>query len=102
MFLSVETGEVDPNQYPAPKESTHKVRGRSDFLEKYCHGVNHELLFAKSFYFFFFSAFGSLFPLMAIYFKQMAMSGGQTGVLIGCRPFVEFLACPFWGSIADK
>uniref|UniRef100_A0A6A7G3U5 Major facilitator superfamily domain-containing protein 6-like isoform X2 n=2 Tax=Hirondellea gigas TaxID=1518452 RepID=A0A6A7G3U5_9CRUS len=95
-------GEVDPNEYPAPKESTHKVRGRFDFLEKYCSGVKYELVIAKVFYFFFFSAFGSLFPLMAIYFKQMAMSGAQTGVLIGCRPFVEFLACPFWGSIADK
>ncbi|XP_018028262.1 major facilitator superfamily domain-containing protein 6 isoform X2 [Hyalella azteca] len=96
------TGEVDPNQYPEPKEATHKIRGRSDFLDMVCKGANHELIFAKSFYFFFFSAFGSLFPLMAVYFKQMAMSGGQTGFLIGCRPFVEFLACPFWGSLADK
>ncbi|KAF2359440.1 Major facilitator superfamily associated domain [Trinorchestia longiramus] len=96
------TGEVDPTQYPEPKEATHKIRGRSDLLDMVCKGANHELVFAKSFYFFFFSAFGSLFPLMGVYFKQMAMSGGQTGVLIGCRPFVEFLACPFWGSIADK
>ena len=71
-------------------------------MEKYLPGMKYELLVAKSFYFFFFSAFGSLFPLMAVYFKQMAMSGGQTGILIGCRPFVEFLACPFWGSLADK
>ena len=52
---------------------------------------NRMLLVPKAFYFFFFAAFGSLFPLMAIYFKQMAMSPTQVGILFGFRPFVEFL-----------
>lgn len=95
-------GEVDPTSYPAPKESTHKIRGKSDILELLCNNVSQELLIAKTFYFFFFSAFGSLFPLMAVYFKQMGLNPGQTGFLIGCRPFVEFIAAPFWGSIADR
>lgn len=95
-------GEVDPSAYPEPKESTHKIRGRSDILDMFCNNVNQELLIAKTFYFFFFSAFGCLFPLMAIYFKQMAMNAFQTGTLIGIRPFVEFIAAPFWGSIADR
>ena len=95
-------GEVDPSSYPAPKESTDKIRGRSDLMEMFCQGVTQELLIAKTFYFFFFSAFGSLFPLMAVYFKQMAMNPAQTGILIGVRPFVEFLSTPFWGSIAEK
>ncbi|XP_066958533.1 major facilitator superfamily domain-containing protein 6 isoform X2 [Macrobrachium rosenbergii] len=95
-------GEVDPNAYPEPKESTHKIRGRSDILDMFCNNVNQELLIAKTFYFFFFSAFGSLFPLMAVYFKQMGMNPSQTGILIGIRPFVEFIAAPFWGSIADR
>lgn len=95
-------GEVDPTAYPEPKESTHKIRGRSDILDMFCNNVNQELLIAKTFYFFFFSAFGSLFPLMAVYFKQMGMNPFQTGFLIGIRPFVEFIAAPFWGSIADK
>lgn len=95
-------GEVDPTAYPEPKESTHKIRGRSDILDMFCNNVNQELLIAKTFYFFFFSAFGSLFPLMAVYFKQMGMNPFQTGVLIGIRPFIEFIAAPFWGSIADK
>ncbi|KAK7076565.1 Major facilitator superfamily domain-containing protein 6 [Halocaridina rubra] len=96
------TGEVDPNAYPEPKESTHKIRGRSDILDMFCNNVNQELLIAKTFYFFFFSAFGSLFPLMAVYFKQLGMNPAQTGILIGIRPFVEFIAAPFWGSIADR
>ncbi|KAL1122460.1 hypothetical protein AAG570_002791 [Ranatra chinensis] len=95
-------GEVDPSAYPEPKEATHKIRGKSDIIEMLCGTVDQELLTAKTFYFFFYSAFGSLFPLMGIYFKQMGMNPGQCGLLIGSRPFVEFLAAPFWGSLADR
>ncbi|KAF6198950.1 hypothetical protein GE061_006973 [Apolygus lucorum] len=96
-------GEVDPEAYPQPKEATHKIRGKSDILELLCGAnVDQELLTVKTFYFFFYSAFGSLFPLMGIYFKQMGMNPGQCGFLIGSRPFVEFLSAPFWGSLADR
>ncbi|KAG6460246.1 hypothetical protein O3G_MSEX011857 [Manduca sexta] len=64
--------------------------------------VDPELLTVKTFYFFFYSAFGSLFPLMGVYFKQMGMNAGQCGLLIGTRPFVEFLSAPFWGGLADR
>ncbi|CAH2211396.1 jg4994, partial [Pararge aegeria aegeria] len=91
-------------RYPEPKEATHKVRGRSDLLELLCGAgtVDPELLTVKTFYFFFYSAFGSLFPLMGVYFKQMGMNAGQCGLLIGTRPFVEFLSAPFWGGLADR
>lgn len=91
-------------RYPAPKDATHKVRGRSDLLELMCGpgAVDPELLTVKTFYFFFYSAFGSLFPLMGVYFKQMGMNAGQCGLLIGTRPFVEFLSAPFWGGLADR
>lgn len=89
-------------RYPQPKEATHKIRGRSDIIEMFCGEVDQELLTVKTFYFFFYAAFGSLFPLMGIYFKQMGMNPGQCGLLIGSRPFVEFLAAPFWGSYADR
>ncbi|XP_072403120.1 major facilitator superfamily domain-containing protein 6 isoform X1 [Diabrotica undecimpunctata] len=95
-------GEVDPSQYPQPKESTHKIRGKSDMIEMIFGPVDQELLVVKSFYFFFYSAFGSLFPLMGVYFKQMGMNASQSGFLIGSRPFVEFLSAPFWGSLADR
>lgn len=32
----------------------------------------------------------------------MGMNAGQCGLLVGCRPFVEFLSAPFWGSLADR
>ncbi|XP_030754027.1 major facilitator superfamily domain-containing protein 6 isoform X1 [Sitophilus oryzae] len=95
-------GEVDPTLYPEPKEATHKIRGRSDIIEMLFGPIDQELIIVKSFYFFFYSAFGSLFPLMGVYFKQMGMNATQSGFLIGFRPFVEFLAAPFWGSLADR
>ncbi|RUS83768.1 hypothetical protein EGW08_008474, partial [Elysia chlorotica] len=73
-----------------------------DFIDSMFTVVDKDLLFCKLFYFFFFGAFGSLFPLLAIYFKQLGMSAAQSGVLIGFRPFIEFLSAPFWGGLADK
>lgn len=70
-------------RYPEPKEATHKIRGKSDILERLFGPVDQELLVVKSFYFFFYSAFGSLFPLMGVYFKQMGMNATQSGFLIG-------------------
>ncbi|XP_063979164.1 major facilitator superfamily domain-containing protein 6 isoform X2 [Diachasmimorpha longicaudata] len=95
-------GEVDPTIYGQPKEATHKIRGKSDIIEYFFGTVDMELLTVKTFYLFFYSAFGSLFPLMGVYFKQMGMNAGQCGLLIGLRPFVEFLSAPFWGSLADR
>ncbi|EFX62423.1 hypothetical protein DAPPUDRAFT_120249 [Daphnia pulex] len=95
--------EVDLAKYPEPKESTKKIRGRADLIEYFFGGpVNRELLIAKAFYFCFFSAFGSLLPLMAIYFKNMGMTPTQAGILIGIRPFVGYLSAPFWADLADR
>ncbi|OUC50068.1 hypothetical protein D917_04797 [Trichinella nativa] len=61
-----------------------------------------ELFMSKLFYFFFYAAFGSLFPLISIYFKQLGMNATQAGLLVGIRPFVEFASAPFWGGLADR
>lgn len=83
--------------------SANPVTGkRRDFIDSMLTYVNKDLLISKIFYFFFFAAFGSLFPLMAVYFKQLGMNPTQGGVLIGFRPFVEFCSAPFWGGVADK
>lgn len=96
--------EVPP---PPPQGNAAQMRGagpssKKDVIDSMCTSLNQDLLIAKTFYFFFFSAFGSLFPLLAVYFKQMGMNPTQSGFLIGVRPFVEFLAAPFWGSMADR
>lgn len=70
-----------------------------DILLKY---VNRDLLASKIFYFFFYSAFGSLFPLMGVYFKQLGMNPAQVGILTGVRPFIEIFSAPFWNSLAER
>ncbi|CAF3834765.1 unnamed protein product [Rotaria magnacalcarata] len=47
--------------------------------------VDRTLLYAKLFYFWYFAAFGSLFPLLSIYFKQMGMGPSYCGILMGFR-----------------
>lgn len=64
--------------------------------------TNRDLLMSKGFYFFFYAAFGSLFPLTGVYFKQMGMNSVQVGLLTGIRPFIEIFSAPFWGSMADR
>lgn len=70
-----------------------------DTLLKY---VNRDLLVSKIFYFFFYSAFGSLFPLMGVYFKQQGMNPAQVGILTGVRPFIEIFSAPFWNNLAER
>ena len=60
------------------------------------------LWWPKYFTFFFYAAFGSLFPLMGVYFKQIGMDAAQAGFLSGIRPIVEALAIPFWNNIASR
>ncbi|CAB3401422.1 unnamed protein product [Caenorhabditis bovis] len=56
----------------------------------------------RLFYLAFFASFGSLFPLLAVYFKQLGMTAAQAGFLLGCRPIVEFLSGPFWSQFASR
>ena len=84
------------NPKAAEKKRPTKAPGR-DYLDGMFTYINYDLLVSKTFYFFFFAAFGSLFPLISVYFKQIGMNPTQSGILIGFRPFVEFFSAPFWG-----
>lgn len=64
--------------------------------------VDQSLALAKFFYFFFFSAFGSLLPLLGVYFKQQGMDAGQCGFLMGIRSIIEYLATPFWNKMSNR
>uniref|UniRef100_A0A7E4VKI2 MFS_1_like domain-containing protein n=1 Tax=Panagrellus redivivus TaxID=6233 RepID=A0A7E4VKI2_PANRE len=64
--------------------------------------IPRDLFMARLFYLLYFASFGSLFPLLAVYFKQLGMTAAQAGVLLGCRPLVEFAAGPFWGIFAER
>ena len=62
-----EDDRVDPDKYPEPKSGP-----VPNFLSRFFPDQNtHGLFVAKMFYFFFFAAFGSLFPLIGVYFKQV-------------------------------
>ncbi|KAJ0062479.1 hypothetical protein NL108_013682 [Boleophthalmus pectinirostris] len=64
--------------------------------------VNTHLLISKLFYFFFYAAYGSLHPLLAVYYKQLGMTPSRSGMLVGIRYFIEFCSAPFWGVVADR
>lgn len=73
-----------------------------DWLERHCVKVNNDLLVSKVFYFFFYAAYGSLYPLLPVYYKQLGMTPSQSGLLVGIRYFIEFCSAPFWGVVADR
>ena len=56
----------------------------------------------KAYFFTFFGAIGSSVPYLALYFKQLGLTAGQAGVLIGVRLFTEFIGAPLWGMVGDK
>ncbi|XP_040571218.1 major facilitator superfamily domain-containing protein 6 isoform X2 [Lepeophtheirus salmonis] len=87
-----------------PDKLTEKTNGPADSCLRRCFPdqVTRGLIVARAFYFFFFAAFGSLFPLMGVYFKQIGMDTAQCGLLVGIRPIIEYIATPFWNKIADK
>ncbi|TRY69318.1 hypothetical protein TCAL_14242 [Tigriopus californicus] len=64
--------------------------------------VDQSLALAKFFYFFFFAAFGSLLPLLGVYFKQQGMDASQCGFLMGIRAIIEYLATPFWNKMSGR
>ncbi|CAJ1087661.1 major facilitator superfamily domain-containing protein 6-A isoform X1 [Xyrichtys novacula] len=86
-----------PPEQPLPPDSD-----SIDCCERMCLRINSHLLVSKVFYFFFYAAYGSLHPLLAVYYKQLGMSAGRSGLLVGIRYFIEFCSAPFWGVVADR
>ncbi|XP_063733928.1 major facilitator superfamily domain-containing protein 6-A isoform X2 [Eleginops maclovinus] len=87
--------DTPPEQPPASSNSI-------DCCERMCLRINLHLLISKIFYFFFYAAYGSLHPLLALYYRQLGMSASRSGLLVGIRYFIEFCSAPFWGVVADR
>nr|XP_043909283.1 major facilitator superfamily domain-containing protein 6-A-like isoform X2 [Solea senegalensis]XP_043909298.1 major facilitator superfamily domain-containing protein 6-A-like isoform X2 [Solea senegalensis]XP_043909306.1 major facilitator superfamily domain-containing protein 6-A-like isoform X2 [Solea senegalensis]XP_043909314.1 major facilitator superfamily domain-containing protein 6-A-like isoform X2 [Solea senegalensis]XP_043909321.1 major facilitator superfamily domain-containing prot len=106
--LSVGEQQVDVSTTPVPPADTPTEppsalqRDNIDCCERICLRINSHLLISKIFYFFFYAAYGSLHPLLAVYYKQLGMSPSRSGLLVGIRYFIEFCSAPFWGVIADR
>ncbi|KFQ18123.1 Major facilitator superfamily domain-containing protein 6, partial [Merops nubicus] len=94
--------DLPPHNESPSTEATTVPEEELDWLEKHCVKINNDLLISKVFYFFFYSAYGSLYPLLPVYYKQLGMSPSQSGLLVGIRYFIEFCSAPFWGVVADR
>ncbi|EDO48948.1 predicted protein [Nematostella vectensis] len=64
--------------------------------------IDTKLLSYKAFYFLFFGGFGSSFPYMSLYFRQIGLNASLVGLLAGIRPLIQFASAPFWSVISDK
>ncbi|XP_011479768.1 major facilitator superfamily domain-containing protein 6 isoform X2 [Oryzias latipes] len=95
-----EQGAPEPDPQPEPVQDLQPAP--MDCCERLCLRVNSHLLISKVFYFFFYAAYGSLHPLLAVYYKQLGMSASRSGLLVGIRYFIEFCSAPFWGIVADR
>ena len=80
------------------------LKGGKD-VTKLCssNGQSTPLLTEITFYYFlFYGSIGSSIPFPAVYFKQLGLSAGHAGVLIGLRLLMEFIGAPLWRWIGDK
>ncbi|XP_042192075.1 major facilitator superfamily domain-containing protein 6-B isoform X2 [Callorhinchus milii] len=87
---------------PVSLETATQEEEEQDWLERRCIKITNDLLISKVFYFFFYSGYGSLYPLLPVYYKQLGILASQSGLLVGIRYFIEFCSAPFWGVIADR
>lgn len=73
-----------------------KVEEKSQFWV-----VEPRLLRIKVFYFFRGGTWGSVFPFMTLYFKQLGFSTSAIGIVASLRPFVAISSALLIGSLAD-
>ena len=64
--------------------------------------VDRALLPPKALFFCFYAAMASLIPFMALYYRQVGLSGGQIGLLSAIGPLMSLIAAPAWGALADR
>lgn len=108
--LHLEVHQGDPTSLPPPEpcDPDHE-KAPIPFSERQlgcCNRMflwtNRDLLVSKVFYFFFYAAYGSLHPLLPVFYKQLGMYPFQSGLVVGIRYFIEFCSAPFWGVVADR
>ena len=59
------------------------------------------MLLPKTFYFFYYGAGASLFPFLALYYRELGLSGREIGWLLGLKPLVSLFSASLWGGVAD-
>ncbi|KAI5625781.1 major facilitator superfamily domain-containing protein 6-A isoform X2, partial [Silurus asotus] len=108
--LHLKVHQTDPTSLPPPEPGDPDVEktpvpfteNQLGCCERLFLRINRYLLVSKVFYFFFYAAYGSLHPLLAVFYKQLGMNPFQSGLVVGIRYFIEFCSAPFWGVVADR
>ncbi len=59
------------------------------------------MVIPKLFYFCNFAAMAAIMPFLALYYKQVGLTGREIGLLASISPLVALLAAPLWGGLAD-
>lgn len=93
----IENGEnVDGEEDDASQQS--KWRKAIQKLRQ----VDKSFFVSKAFYFFFYTALGSLFPFFSLFYKQLWLTPGQIGLLLALRPAVKLVCLPLWKMVTDR
>lgn len=64
--------------------------------------IRPQFIAPKLFYFFFFSAQGSLMSYLALYYKQLRLTAAEAGIVSGAKMYVAFFIIPLWSMLVDK
>lgn len=64
--------------------------------------ADKSFLVSKAFYFFFYTALGSLFPFFSLFYKQLWLTPWQIGLLLALRPAVKLVCLPLWKMVTDR
>ena len=93
---------ISESRDDAAKTHFEKLSLDEDTYESSRCTIDPVLLKLKIFFFLFFGGFGTTFPYLGIYFKQIGLSAGSVGILAGVRPLIQCASGPLWAIIADK
>lgn len=66
------------------------------------HQLDKSFFVSKAFYFFFYTALGTLFPFFSLFYKQLWLTPGQIGLLLALRPAVKLVCLPLWKMVSDR
>lgn len=92
--------ENDENFDPESEEASQQSKWRKAIQR--VRKADKSFLVSKAFYFFFYTALGSLFPFFSLFYKQLWLTPGQIGLLLALRPAVKLVCLPLWKMVTDR
>ncbi|KAK3736142.1 hypothetical protein QZH41_015531, partial [Actinostola sp. cb2023] len=93
---------IDNNTAMEEDDEERKTEHEANASKKKIFGFDRKYLIPKGFYFFFFSAQGSLLPYLSLFLKQLELPASQVGIVTGIKPYIAFFFIPIWSAVADR